>query len=191
MSSGPGNSGLTGVLPKQKSKRKISLPWFRQASVAKSHPTLTRQHTIDTPSSFQARLLRRQPSQNALAGVLEMTWVINDFTASCSQELSVSKGQQVEVVEVCASKPDFCLVRMPTRGTDHDSAAVPEGLVPLSVLKQPPAPRSSPSRRVTVDNEPVERAGLGVLFPDCSFNIIQKDWWNVVAYYNKFVAYDL
>lgn len=81
------------------------------------------------------------------AGVLEMTWVISDFTATNPSELSVIKGQQVEVVEVCSSKPDYCLVRMPTRGTDHDAAAVPEGLVPLSVLKQPPAPRSSPSRR--------------------------------------------
>lgn len=67
MSNQGGSSSQSGVLPKtQKSKRKISLPWFRQGSVAKSHPALTRQHTIDTPSSFQARLLRRQPSQSAL-----------------------------------------------------------------------------------------------------------------------------
>lgn len=46
----------------QKARRKISLPWFRQASAAPPHVTLSRQHTIDTPSSFQARLLRRQPS---------------------------------------------------------------------------------------------------------------------------------
>lgn len=66
--SNPG--GGTGVVPKtQKAKRKISLPWFRQGSVAQQHPTLTRQHTIDTPSSFQARLLRRQPSQNALVNM--------------------------------------------------------------------------------------------------------------------------
>ncbi|KAH0808594.1 hypothetical protein GEV33_014197 [Tenebrio molitor] len=99
MSNPSGSS--TGVVPKsQKAKRKISLPWFRQGSVAQPHPTLTRQHTIDTPSSFQARLLRRQPSQSALAGVLEMTWVVSDFTATCAQELSVMKGQQVEVVEI-------------------------------------------------------------------------------------------
>lgn len=84
---------------------------------------------------------------------MEMTWVINDFTATTPQELSVSKGQQVEVVEVCATKPDFCLVRMPTRGTEQDSTAVPEGLVPLSVLRQPPAPRSSPSRRIVPESE--------------------------------------
>lgn len=62
-----GGGSSTGVVPKtQKAKRKISLPWFRQGSVQQNHPGLTRQHTIDTPSSFHARLLRRQPSQNAL-----------------------------------------------------------------------------------------------------------------------------
>lgn len=65
MSDSGGSS--SGVVPKtQKAKRKISLPWFRQGSVQQNHPGLTRQHTIDTPSSFHARLLRRQPSQNAL-----------------------------------------------------------------------------------------------------------------------------
>uniref|UniRef100_A0A6P7G032 Uncharacterized protein LOC114336121 n=1 Tax=Diabrotica virgifera virgifera TaxID=50390 RepID=A0A6P7G032_DIAVI len=89
------------------------------------------------------------------AGVLEMTWVMSDFTATNPLELSVTKGQQVEVVEVCASKPDFCLVRMPTRGTtDHESGVVPEGLVPLAVLKQPPPHRGSPSRRI---NPPTEQ----------------------------------
>lgn len=110
---------------------------------------------------FKLRLILLEPliSKHPLtvaisfqAGVLEMTWVVSDFTATCPQELSVTKGQQVEVVEVCSSKPDFCLVRMPTRGTDHD-ASVPEGLVPLAVLKQPPAPRSSPSRRAPIDHD--------------------------------------
>lgn len=86
-------------------------------------------------------------------GVLEMTWVVSDFTATNSKELSVSKGQQVEVVEVCSSKPDYCMVRMPTKGTDQESSNVPEGLVPLAVLKQPPILRSSPSRRPLPEQE--------------------------------------
>lgn len=56
------------VTPKQhKSRRKISLPWFRQNSVSAPHSALSRQHTIDTPSSFQARLLKgsRQRQVNA------------------------------------------------------------------------------------------------------------------------------
>jgi hypothetical protein len=48
----------------QKSRRKISLPWFRQGSFTPPHQQLTRQHTIDTPGSFQVRLLQRQPSQS-------------------------------------------------------------------------------------------------------------------------------
>ena len=52
----------------QKAKRKISLPWFRQASVAAPHPALARQHTIDTPGSFQAQLLRQQPSLSQVPG---------------------------------------------------------------------------------------------------------------------------
>ncbi|KYQ47509.1 Triple functional domain protein [Trachymyrmex zeteki] len=80
----------------QKARRKISLPWFRQGSAAPPHVTLSRQHTIDTPSSFQARLLRRQPSL-AQTGVVEMTWVVADHMAAPgSKELSVTKGQQVE-----------------------------------------------------------------------------------------------
>lgn len=78
--------------------------------------------------------------------------MVSDFAATCPQELTVTKGQQVEVVEVCATKSDYCLVRMPTRGTDHDSS-IPEGLVPLAVLKQPPASRSSPSRRPPIDHD--------------------------------------
>lgn len=44
---------------KQKNRRKISLPWGRQSSVAKNLG-LSRQHTIDTPNSF--RLFSRQSS---------------------------------------------------------------------------------------------------------------------------------
>uniref|UniRef100_A0A224XHF4 Putative guanine nucleotide exchange factor for rho and rac gtpase n=1 Tax=Panstrongylus lignarius TaxID=156445 RepID=A0A224XHF4_9HEMI len=67
-------------------------------------------------------------------GGVEMTWVINDHTAAGAGQLSVSKGQQVEVVETVAGSPEWCLVRMPSSGLDPP----PEGLVPLSVLKQPP-----------------------------------------------------
>lgn len=62
-----------------------------------------------------------------------MTWVIADHAAVAAGELTVHKGQQVEVVEV---REDWCLVRMPTSGSAVDSP--PEGLVPTNVLKQPP-----------------------------------------------------
>ncbi|KAF5295457.1 hypothetical protein FQR65_LT10445 [Abscondita terminalis] len=87
------------------------------------------------------------------AGVVEMTWVMSDYTASGPQELSVTKGQQVELIEMCQARPDYCLVRMPTRSADHECSNVPEGLVPLSVLKQPPAPKSSPSKRLPLEHD--------------------------------------
>ncbi|KAK3932145.1 Methionine aminopeptidase 2-1 [Frankliniella fusca] len=63
---GPGGGGGSPAAgPKtqgSKSRRKISLPWFRQNSLTPGRAFLTRQHTIDTPSAFQARLLNRQPS---------------------------------------------------------------------------------------------------------------------------------
>ncbi|XP_021922834.1 triple functional domain protein-like isoform X3 [Zootermopsis nevadensis] len=135
----------------QKSRRKISLPWFRQGSFTPQHQQLARQHTIDTPGSIHARL-QRQPSESQAPGV-EMTWVIADHVAAVgSQELSVHKGQQVEVLELNTSTPDWCLVRMPTSGTSVDSP--PEGLVPLAVLKQPPPGlKTSPSRRAASDHD--------------------------------------
>nr|CAD7256620.1 unnamed protein product [Timema shepardi] len=87
-----------------------------------------------------------------VASGVEMTWVVSDHVAAAgSQEITVHKGQQVEVLELRAASPDWCLVRMPTSGT-VDSP--PEGLVPLSVLKQPPPGlKTSPSRRATADHE--------------------------------------
>ncbi|KRG05585.1 triple functional domain protein isoform X2 [Drosophila mojavensis] len=123
-----------GTPQQRKSRRKISLPWFRQSSVS-SHGTLARQHTIDTPSSFR---FFRQPSNSGFKlGNQEATWVVADYIASAgSNELSVSKGQQVEIIEPpTASEPDFCLVRL---NPQHDDSAVQEGLVPVAVLKPPP-----------------------------------------------------
>lgn len=53
-----------GLLPtkSQKSRRKISLPWFRQNSVSNPRAALSRQHTIDSPGSF--RFFRQPSNQN-------------------------------------------------------------------------------------------------------------------------------
>ncbi|CAB3365057.1 Hypothetical predicted protein [Cloeon dipterum] len=121
-------------LQQQKSRRKISLPWFRQGSCTSSHPSLSRQHTIDSPASFlHSRLLRRQPS-NPHQGQ-EMTWVVADHEApSGSAEITVRKGQQVEVLEVPAGQ-ELCFVRLhPLSASEHPV----EGMVPLSVLKPTP-----------------------------------------------------
>uniref|UniRef100_A0A4W3IC27 Rho guanine nucleotide exchange factor 25 n=1 Tax=Callorhinchus milii TaxID=7868 RepID=A0A4W3IC27_CALMI len=64
----------------------------------------------------------------SLSGGCELTVVIHDFPASNSNELSIRRGQTVEVLERPHDKPDWCLVRT----TDRSPAA--EGLVPSSVL---------------------------------------------------------
>ena len=86
---------------------------------------------------------------------VEMTWVIADHVArDSSGELSVSKGQQVEVVEVQGGG-EWCLVRMPSAGGGADSP--PEGLVPSAVLKQPPLGlKTSPSRRIAASATAIE-----------------------------------
>ena len=65
-----------------------------------------------------------------------MTWVICDYIATQgTQELSVTKGQQVEIIDLnCSGAPEYCLVRLPINSTDSQ-----EGLVPVSVLKPLPS----------------------------------------------------
>lgn len=80
-----------------------------------------------------------------------MTWVIADHTPTAAGELSVQKGQQVEVLEMSAARADWCLVRaQPAEGTPAR-----EGLVPAVVLKPQPGQPASPSRRA----EPEGQAG--------------------------------
>uniref|UniRef100_A0A672LSC7 Triple functional domain protein-like n=1 Tax=Sinocyclocheilus grahami TaxID=75366 RepID=A0A672LSC7_SINGR len=68
----------------------------------------------------------QQPS--TLSGGSELTVVIHDFMASNGSELTVRRGQTVELVERPQDKPDWCLVRT----TDRSPAQ--EGLVPSSML---------------------------------------------------------
>jgi hypothetical protein len=113
--------------------------------------------TVSPPSVFKTTLQcfgYAKPLYRWLqAPGVEMTWVIADHVAAAgSQELSVHKGQQVEVLELTTATPDWCLVRMPTSGSSVDSP--PEGLVPLAVLKQPPPGlKTSPSRRAAADHD--------------------------------------
>lgn len=95
--------------------------------------------------------------------------MISDFVGSTgSNELSVTKGQQVEVLEMSATAPDFCLVRVTVSGgvggasTSTKSGGVggtgsgsqpQEGLVPLSILKPPPTfTKTSPRRTLDLES---------------------------------------
>lgn len=67
----------------------------------------------------------------------ELSTVVEDYAATSEQELSVSRGQQVEVLELLpGTEPGWCLVRLlsPPGGGD-----LPEGLIPSTVLR--PIPR--------------------------------------------------
>lgn len=68
-----------------------------------------------------------------------MPWVVADFTATPgTNEVSVVKGQQVEVLDATATTSAWCLVRLaPISGAD--GGGTQEGLVPVSVLKPPPS----------------------------------------------------
>ncbi|RVE53076.1 hypothetical protein evm_002173 [Chilo suppressalis] len=70
----------------------------------------------------------------------EMTWVVAEHQAGGAGELSVAKGQQVEVVEPWAGRADWWVVRAPGEPAQ-------EGAVPAHVLKPQPQPKTSPSRR--------------------------------------------
>nr|XP_050856802.1 kalirin isoform X4 [Vespula vulgaris] len=90
-------------------------------------------------------------------GVAEMTWVVADHLAAPgSRELTVTKGQQVEVLENGSGNGnasgivgtgEWTLVRLPLAPGQTDPPA--EGLVPTSALKQPPSNscKTSPSRK--------------------------------------------
>ncbi|XP_042082666.1 triple functional domain protein isoform X6 [Haplochromis burtoni] len=78
--------------------------------------------------SLASRTSQNTLDSDKLSGGCELTVVIHDFMASNSNELTVRRGQTVEVLERCHDKPDWCLVRT----TDRSPAQ--EGLVPCSML---------------------------------------------------------
>ncbi|KAI7806101.1 putative triple functional domain protein-like, partial [Triplophysa rosa] len=78
--------------------------------------------------SIASRTSQNTLDSDKLSGGSELTVVIHDFMASNGSELTVRRGQTVELVERPQDKPDWCLVRT----TDRTPAQ--EGLVPSSVL---------------------------------------------------------
>lgn len=83
------------------------------------------------------------------AAVVEMTWVISDYTATPgTNEVSVTNRQQVEIIDTnCKGAPEYCLVRL--NGNAADGSGTLEGLVPVSILK--PAPSSKSVHRRAID----------------------------------------
>ncbi|XP_060840380.1 triple functional domain protein isoform X2 [Rhopalosiphum padi] len=84
---------------------------------------------------------------------VEMTWVIADFTATAAGQVTVSKGQQVELLDCCGGTSEMVLVRVPSDCT--------EGMVPHIVLKQPPSLKS-PQATETTSGECADNAATTV-----------------------------
>ncbi|XP_042151367.1 triple functional domain protein isoform X2 [Oncorhynchus tshawytscha] len=78
--------------------------------------------------SIASRTSQNTLDSDKLSGGCELTVVIHDFMAGNSNELTVRRGQTVEVLERCHDKPDWCLVRTTDRSPAH------EGLVPCTML---------------------------------------------------------
>ncbi|XP_063778783.1 triple functional domain protein isoform X1 [Pseudophryne corroboree] len=78
--------------------------------------------------SIASRTSQNTLDSDKLSGGCELTVVIHDFTACNSNELTIRRGQTLEILERQHDKPDWCLVR-----TTDKSPAV-EGLVPCSSL---------------------------------------------------------
>ncbi|XP_013112529.1 triple functional domain protein [Stomoxys calcitrans] len=133
-------SGTSLTLPKSPAKNSGS---SQRSSRDLDDPLTENDHDRCSLASFGSG--NTTDSDNKI-GSHEATWVIADFIAATgSNELSVTKGQQVEIVEApTANEPDFCLVRL---NPQCDDAAVQEGLVPVSILKPPPGAHKSSSAR--------------------------------------------
>lgn len=72
----------------------------------------------------------------------DVTVVIEDYSAIGSNELTLHRGQQVEVLDAAPGQADYCLVRtVPVDGTDPV-----QGLAPMCALKPVASLRVSGSR---------------------------------------------
>ncbi|KAM3608101.1 uncharacterized protein V6R79_019102 [Siganus canaliculatus] len=78
--------------------------------------------------SIASRTSQNTVDSDKLSGGCELTVVLQDFTAGCSTELTVSTGQTVELLERPSERPGWCLVRTTDRSPPQ------EGLVPSSAL---------------------------------------------------------
>lgn len=100
-------------------------------------------------------------------GNVEMTWVVTDYNATPgTSEVSVTKGQQVEIIETaCNGAPDFCLVRLNIHsGSAADGSGTIEGIVPMSVLKFAPSNKSSHRKGADASNSENKESADGKFF---------------------------
>ena len=86
-----------------------------------------------------------------LQGHAELCLVAEDYTATGDGELSVQRGQQVELLDSCAGgSSELCLVRLVN--ADLTINPVNQGLVPMATIKQVQNLKVS-SSRTSIENE--------------------------------------
>ncbi|XP_046902206.1 kalirin isoform X4 [Hypomesus transpacificus] len=78
--------------------------------------------------SIASRTSQNTVDSDKLSGGCELTVVLQDFAASCPNEMSLQTGQTVELLERPSDRPGWCLVRTTERVPPQ------EGLVPSSAL---------------------------------------------------------
>ncbi|XP_066539118.1 triple functional domain protein isoform X2 [Hoplias malabaricus] len=78
--------------------------------------------------SIASRTSQNTLDSDKLSGGCELTVVIHDFMAANGSELTVRRGQTVELLERPQDKPEWCLVRT------TDRCPAQEGLVPIATL---------------------------------------------------------
>ncbi|KAJ8320622.1 hypothetical protein KUTeg_002209 [Tegillarca granosa] len=78
----------------------------------------------------------------------EITIVIEDYSAATNSELTVQKGQHVEIIDPAPGEPNWCMVR----AISSEEGEPCQGLVPMAALKPLPTTRR-PGSRSSMDLE--------------------------------------
>ena len=81
--------------------------------------------------------------------------ILDDFTATNDKELSVQKGQQVELLDSApGGSTEWCLVRVLNGAGDGSSCGVQlEGRVPTTAIKQVTTALTVSSSHGSIDND--------------------------------------
>ncbi|XP_021366305.1 triple functional domain protein-like isoform X1 [Mizuhopecten yessoensis] len=119
------------------------LPMERRGSLTSMNSTAT---TGTTDSSSSGGIIKG-----------DISIVIEDYSAANNSELTVQRGQQVEILDPVPGEPNWCLVKSlsPPPGDGEPS----QGLVPLSALKPLPVVRGPGSRSSMDLDETLGMAG--------------------------------
>ncbi|XP_031622402.1 kalirin isoform X2 [Contarinia nasturtii] len=153
-------SGASLTLPKSPAKSSKATAASQRSSKDLEDTLCENDHDGSSLASFGSG---NTTDSDKAGGNVEMTWVLTDYTATPgTNEVSVTKGQQVEIIEtVCNGAPEFCLVRLNIHsGSAADGSGTIEGIVPASVLKLVPSNKSGHRKGADDNKEPTDNNDL-------------------------------